>query len=381
MADENDSFLRVTFRGGRFDRHAIPVDVLAELAALQQALLRLASNEFKRRNPERKRRPRGFAQSARLYLRKTEHNCFTAVMTRDAAPLLPNIDPESFDVFAQARSQLFEVFRGAAVPGLDQTTLKTLKRIGERLDDGEAIELRATEGGQSARVDFESRKRIADALHEDVEQVTELEGEVDRIDDSREQFALKLRDGRIVTVPLERAVRSDVATAFMQRPAVLLRVRGRVQWSDPPRVQEVPEIEVFDHERKGEIDKLWARLEVLAGVPDGWLHGEGVAPSAEALTRAREVLARLLVEHAEIPRPKVFPIPEGGVQAEWVLGRVVADARFSMVGGTIVAEAVRADDSSEWDETFSDHDVTRDDASKLAAWLRGVAGLTPGVTT
>lgn len=300
MPDEHDSFLRVTFRGGRFDRHTIPVDVLAELAALQQALLRLASNEFKRRNPERRRRPRGFAQSARLYLRETQHNCFTAVVTRDAAPLLPNIDPESLDVFVQARSQLFEVFRGGHVPGLDQTTLKTLKRIGERLDAGEAIELRATEGVPPSLVNFTSRKRIADALHEPVEQVAELEGEVERIEDDRSNVVLKLNDGRMLTVPFERTIRADVVEAFNLRPAVRVRVRGRVQWSENPRALDTPEIEVFDHERRSEIDKLWARLDTLSGVPDGWLHGDGVAPSAEALTRAREILARLLVEYAEM---------------------------------------------------------------------------------
>lgn len=372
VADEGEVFLRVTFRGGRFDQHTVPVDVLAELATLQQAILALATKEFKRRNPTRRRRPAGFTRSARLYLSATEHNCLTAVVTRDAAPLLPNIDPVLVDVFAVARQQLFDVIERGPRPDDDQAMLKVVKRLGERLDAEESIELRVTTSDPPARVDLGSRERVARALQEPVEQVTELEGEVDRIDDSREQFALKLRNGRVVTVALDRAARGEVAEAFSQRPAVRLRVRGRVQWSEPPRVLDSAEIEVFDHERKGDVDKLWARIAFLGELPEGWHGGEGVAPSPDALTRARDVLARLLVEYPAIPRPKTFPTPEGGVQAEWTCGSVIADARFAHEGGAIVAEAVRTGTPEEWDGSFTAQEVTRDDVSMLAAWLQRV---------
>lgn len=119
-------------------------------------------------------------------------------------------------------------------------------------------------------------------------------------------------------------------------------------------------------------ERIRVRMQTLAELPEGWHGGEGVAPSPDALTRAREVLARLLVEYPAIPRPKTFPTPEGGVQAEWACGSVIADARFAHEGGAIVAEAVRTGTPEEWDRTFTEKEVTRDDVSKLAEWLQTV---------
>jgi hypothetical protein len=230
------------------------------------------------------------------------------------------------------------------------------------------MELRMRPNTSPSRVDHASRARIAIALHEDLEQVADLEGEVEGVEDRRSTFALKLSDRRTVSVPFERAEKADVVEALDRRPVARVRVRGRVQWSTPPKLLEVNELEVFDHERRPEIDALWKRIDSLAEVPNGWLDGDGLAPSAEALARVREVLARLLADHHEIPRPKVFPTPEGGLQAEWVFGCVSADACFQRDGLT-VCSAVSTAHERELDATFEENEVTRFDAALLAQWL------------
>jgi len=234
MADESDGFLRVTFRGGRFDRHSVPVDVLAELVTLQQALFELASAEFKRRHAERTHLPRGFAESARLYLTETERNCFTASMDRNAAPTLPGLDPEAIDIVIWARGTMLEAFEGRLAPTVGRRELKALARVGDRLGAGEAMELRVRPSASPSRVNHTSRARIATTLHEPLEQVTDLEGEVEGVEDRRSIFALKLSDRRTVSVPFERAEKADVVEALDRRPVTRVRVRGRVQWSTSP---------------------------------------------------------------------------------------------------------------------------------------------------
>ena len=57
------------------------------------------------------------------------------------------------------------------------------------------------------------------------------------------------------------------------------------------------------------------RLNKFREMKDGWLDGEGVAPSDEGLTWLADAFERLYPAGA--PLPFTFPMPSGGVQFEW----------------------------------------------------------------
>ena len=61
-----------------------------------------------------------------------------------------------------------------------------------------------------------------------------------------------------------------------------------------------------------------ARLDDLRLMKNGWLEGEGLAPSHEGL----DWLLRVFNDHypENLPLPYLYPTEEGGVQAEWSLG-------------------------------------------------------------
>ncbi|MCE2434685.1 MAG: hypothetical protein J4F29_17440 [Candidatus Latescibacteria bacterium] len=58
-------------------------------------------------------------------------------------------------------------------------------------------------------------------------------------------------------------------------------------------------------------------LDEFRDLKDGWLEGEGVAPSLDGL----DWLAATFDRHFpnDLPLPYLYPTPEGGVQAEWSL--------------------------------------------------------------
>lgn len=62
-----------------------------------------------------------------------------------------------------------------------------------------------------------------------------------------------------------------------------------------------------------------ARLDELRNMKDGWLDGDGCAPGHAAL----DWLASSFERHfpGDLPLPYMFPTPEGGVEAEWSIGR------------------------------------------------------------
>jgi len=66
-----------------------------------------------------------------------------------------------------------------------------------------------------------------------------------------------------------------------------------------------------------ELSRLQERLDELESTADGWLDGQGKAPTRFALANARLALRTLL--EAGAPGGRLYPQEDGGVQAEWSL--------------------------------------------------------------
>lgn len=64
-----------------------------------------------------------------------------------------------------------------------------------------------------------------------------------------------------------------------------------------------------------ELIELDKRLNYLGKIEPGWLEGKGTSIDSEILARVKSVLEQAL--HLHVPRPRLFPTPEGGVQMEW----------------------------------------------------------------
>lgn len=65
------------------------------------------------------------------------------------------------------------------------------------------------------------------------------------------------------------------------------------------------------------LEQMRKRIAELAQLQDGWLDGNGLAPTKPALHRA-DVLALTLASVVNLPYPGIFPSEEGGIQFEWI---------------------------------------------------------------
>lgn len=61
-----------------------------------------------------------------------------------------------------------------------------------------------------------------------------------------------------------------------------------------------------------------SRLNAFSELSEGWLDGQGEAPTPAALAIARHMIRVLL--NLNLPRPRLAPTLEGGVEAEWSMG-------------------------------------------------------------
>ena len=101
-------------------------------------------------------------------------------------------------------------------------------------------------------------------------------------------------------------------------------------------------------------------LHELRGLNDGWLDGEGVAPSDEGLTWLAEKFDHLYPD--DLPLPYLYPTPQGDIQAEWSLGPYQASLTISL-------DAYRGD----WHALFRDTNAEKVEVLSLAhasGWAR-----------
>lgn len=375
VAEANEPFLEITFQGGRFSSHSAPVGALAELATFQQIVQLVARQIFKQHHPERQRVPRGFPDAGQLHLIAVRGNCLTAVLARPDAGAWR---PELFDrmVFEEARDVALRALAAAAdgvgtLPAeFPASGWSLLGLVGRQLAEDEALLVRGN--GQAARVNQRSRERIAAMVHEPVERSVVLDGEVEQVDDQGDRFWLRSDQGERIEVSFKPTQRKMVLEALSERPIARMRLRGQIILGPQRKLKTVDELDLVDHERAPDVQKLWARLDQLAAVPGGWFHGEGEAPSPDALVQAREILARLLVDHRNIERPKVYPTPDGGLQAEWILGDWAAEARFARTADVIVLEATHGITAEESSQTLLAGAVSADNATPIASWLKSL---------
>ncbi|HXI99290.1 MAG TPA: hypothetical protein VNG73_10125 [Gemmatimonadaceae bacterium] len=370
MDEQKNKFLRLTFDGGRFAGHAVPVEVLPELTTFQDLIFTVARRLFLDENTDRKRMPKGFADSAQLLLASTEDNCFTAGLVR---PTDSAADHDKY--FVDARDLTITALAASALPDADlppafpKEAYRLLAEVGRRLGEDEGLIVQ-NGGGSRAKVTKRSRTRLATMVNVPLEIEETFDGEVEKIDDSSNVFILR-RKGEKLEVRYDRPSRARVIEAFAQRPIVGIHFRGLVvSGSSVRKATQVDDLELFEHPRAAEVLKLWARLDHLGEIEDGWIESEGQAPSKDALMRARDVLARLLVDHEWTDRPKLFPTPDGGVQAEWTLGPWACEVVFAPDGSTR-GEATQTEDDRESEIELET--VTAGNADQLAKWLRTMA--------
>jgi hypothetical protein len=365
-------FLELTFDGGRFASHSLPVDAAEELMTVQELIEKVARHLFLLENQGKQRVPKGFFNSAQLYLVSSVDNCFTAKLQRSAGT-----KPGLFDtsLFEKSRnlvlSALLAISINQALPAeFPQNAVSSLVSLGRRLNDDESLKLSDTDKTIAATVTQETRKRLAKQVNKPLERIEIVDGEIDEFDDTKSTFQLRTREKGTIEVAFHRVEKDRLLEAIKNRPIERVQVRGKLIYSQTQKkISQVEELEIIDHERSVDIQKMWDRLRSFEQIESGWIEGEGVSPTEVALTRAKDALARVMADDAQIERPRVYPTPNGGVQAEWILGDWAIDLKFDPSEDEILAEATNATTCEDRSEQFTSQQVNANEATPLINWL------------
>ncbi|MGF1612573.1 MAG: hypothetical protein ACFCVA_01315 [Gammaproteobacteria bacterium] len=313
-------FLTPRMVGPRFAEHAIPLELLKDLAVLEEMIIEVAKWCYLQHHPERKRSPKGFTDDVALKL--------SGVGEGSAVPRLSLVvqqtqlfPPQAQTYFEQARTHLVGAINAAEhdepiTQHLPDALLAYFDRFGRGLRDGEAIEFAPQATERKARLTKATRRKLVLAssqVQELTEEVT-LRGSIPEADQGKMTFELQVINGPRVVAPIAGQHLPTVIEAFngyKQGARVLLQGIGRYN-----RYDRLQSLETVEHLSLLDANDIAARLEELKTLRHGWLDGKkGFAPDKTGLDWLAEAFQRNYPD--EHTTPYLYPTAEGGVQAEW----------------------------------------------------------------
>ena len=312
-------FLRPRFTGDRFQEHSLPLEMLRDLAVLEEMIVEVAKWKYLQENPKRKRSPRRFTEGISLKLTGIEDGSAVPIIASvvSAATLFPLDNQEYFE---KARDAVIAAISAAEhnepIAGhLPDEALAYFDRFGRSLREGEAIEFSVANNSDPARLTRDTRRKLvlASTAVKEVTEETLVRGCVPEADQHNMTFEIQFPDGRKVGAPIDPQHLEVVLEAFNgYRDGLRVLVQGIGRFNRHERLLGFLSIE---HLTILEALDVSARLDDLRTLQQGWCEGAGKAPSSAGLDWLGESFNSRYPE--ELPLPHLYPTPEGGIQAEW----------------------------------------------------------------
>jgi hypothetical protein len=311
-------FLKPKLNGERFGDHTVPLELLKDFAALQEMLVEVAKWEFRNTHPNRERIPRNFTAGIDLHLTSVEEGSAVLTISLVFASLFPS--SESLPYFEQARTHIVESIALAEQgmsPTLPPYLLNYFDRFGRGLRPGESISFESQNGPAALTPDTRAQLMHYAQAKEWTEE-TALRVRIPEAGKGRSSFEMELRDGTKLRAELTDLNQEVILNAFAnynQGHDEYVLVQGGVK---KDRSNHLKSFEYIEHVTPLDPRDVDLRLDELSELKDGWLNGEGIAPSIPHLENLKRAFE--LYFDSELPLPYLYPTPEGGIQAEWSLG-------------------------------------------------------------
>jgi len=348
-----DDFLKPRLIGSRFDGGAIPLEVLADFAGLNELLIETAKWVYLQDHSKRKRSPRGFAQNLELKIVGIEDGSAKPVIqlfVSAAAAVAPALFPVNAQVYMErARDTVITAIDAAATGKpitLPPKLLRHFERFGRSLQDGELIEFRAAVNGQPAVCLDKPTRRALLLAPPDTNEVTDPAAFVALIPNvlqSQASFEVELADGPRVNLPFVRQYRDEIFDAlrgYEDRQRVLIEGVGR--YNRHNRLVGMDSIDAITPIHPLDVG---AQLDDLRVLKAGWFNGDGPVFSGTSLDRLEDLFYQNYP--AELSPPHLYPTPEGHVRAEWSLTRYEASLEIDLTTLVGYWHVLNLDDNSD----------------------------------
>ena len=310
-------FLRPRLIGARFEGHSIPLELLKNLAVLEELIIEVAKLEFLKDYPDRRRVPRSWTDGIELKL--------TGIEDGSAVPVISlfvianrQLFPENQYYFQRARDTIVRTIgdvgdaaanavwdaedRKVITDILTKKTLRYFDKIGHGLREDEAIEFITPDNQFSSKLTINTLHRLLfeysnvnelsqdfvrewgkyiPSIVEELTQDTTVRGTVPEVNQGNMTFQIRLFDGQQIKAPISPQHFDVILEAFngyKKNRRFLFQGIGRFN-----RREKL--LGFHSIEQISRLDELYisAQIDDLRLLNDGWLEGQGKAPSKEGL--------------------------------------------------------------------------------------------------
>lgn len=306
-------FIQPRFVGARFDEHTLPLSAAKDLAAYEELVLELAKHLYLKKNSDRQRVPKGFADGFHLHLQQVDEGSAMPLLVLVMAGAL--IDPLPVE-FAEAKTLINEVIATAEEDKLPTTFPKELysyfNRIGRSLEAHESLEWTPENAGNPSTLTPAKRKRLALALGATYEAGVDIVGQVFTLNTDRNEGQLRTGENDRVTFTYDEPFLNELKGA-LGNVALYAHIEGVGIFDVNDRLKSIKafeQMEVVPHYA------LLSAIDDLNTLQNGWLEGHGIAPDPRDLARLSEKLVESF-PHG-IVYPAVIPTEDGNVSLEWI---------------------------------------------------------------
>jgi hypothetical protein len=232
MPKRRQEIVRHVFRGGRFEDHGLEVDVLPELVAYKDLLVKIAKELWRRNHPDRVQLPANFEKNFSLKFYALEPNC-------TSIPLCREVDAEEQgqlfnepDEFDRAVSLVADSIRAAeadkALPSdFPISALTGFDYYGKSLRDDECIEQIVVGNVFPARYTKKTRSWLLDFANRSYEDSVDVTGTVTMAKVSLPRMAITQPDGREIEAVFRSEEEDIVTTALKEHSTARVRLQGR----------------------------------------------------------------------------------------------------------------------------------------------------------
>ena len=334
------AFLTPELHGGRFEKHIVPLEFLKDLTALQSMVFEVAKQKFREANPDRQRLTKGFTDGIELGLSGIEEGSTKLVIEILVAGTTLQPAHPSAAYFDQAKEAIIDVIqasesKGAIASHLSPEAIRLFDRLGKGLRDGESFQLSSPSSSKKATLTREARRNILLSIPDlrEYEEDTVFCGVVTGINWDKCTIDLISPDGQPLSYHYTGAEQGEIAKEILREKSNLqygqtikLSLSGTGKFSRQRKLLEfvsVEEITLLDP-----LDVNF-RLDELRHLSDGWMDGEGKAPSASGLDWFAGSFE--LWKH-ECPLPYIYPTVAGGLSVEWTIERRSMSLEVDLTG-------------------------------------------------
>lgn len=328
--------LDIHYTGRRFDKTSIPLNMLGDLSTLNDLVLDLASEIYRKTN-KTSRVPRHFRDNHVLNLRSiTEGSTIVGVSPNQCQVqmMLSNYWPDCADVSTDenecvnvALEELIDFFK-AGESEYEDVIIPRLKSLGSRLRDDESMGFNFR--GCKAEYNQKTRQKL---MGEKTEYTTyeTLYGKVTEVDTIRKSFKLSLASNPDKRYDFQlKNLRDENQPLEL---GTLLQRNMAITGEFNVKKGSLDNISIDDYQILEERD-VDCRLRELSSLEGGW--GE----TGREASLNKEMIQKLIDLYdefgSEMRHPLIFPTPDGNLQFEWDSDDLLElDLNLSNLKGTL----------------------------------------------